>query len=581
MKQHIILILAFFSLSRVSIAQAPTITSFSPASGSVGTLVTITGTNLSNPTAFTIGGSSALVISDDGSTLVSMVMPGASSGTVDLTTSTGSATSSANFTVSATSFPSTQQGSKLVCTGASGAPYLGYSVSLSADGNTAILGGEQDSAGAGAAWIFTRSAGVWSQQGSNLVGTGVTTTAANQGTAVALSADGNTAIIGGPSDNIGIGAAWVFTRSGTTWTQQGTKLVGTGGVGYPGMGRAVSISADGNTAMLGGDNDSFGFGAAWIFIRSGSTWTQQGSKLVGAGAINGTNPVQEADAVALSADGNTAIIGGTNDNNGAGAAWIFTRSGTTWTQQGLKLIGTGAVNGTLGAYQGSAVALSADGNTAAVGGKEDNSGVGATWVYTRSGSVWSQQGSKLVGTGSVGSSAQGYAVSISADGSTALSGGWSDNSQAGATWVFSRSGSSWTQQGAKLVGTGATGAAAQGLSVCLSADASTAITAGFEDNSNQGAGWIFTSVTTGLAEINEPQNISLYPNPNSGSFTLETADAVGGEYMITDLIGRRVANGIISSDSQVILEPLSPGMYLISASSRSGALGTMKYEILR
>src|SRR6202035_3337706 len=70
------------------------------------------------------------------------------------------------------------------------------------------------------------------QQGPKLVGTGATGTA-GQGDAVALSGDGNTAIVGGAFDDANSGAAWVFTRSGTVWTQQGAKLVGTGGIGHP------------------------------------------------------------------------------------------------------------------------------------------------------------------------------------------------------------------------------------------------------------------------------------------------------------------------------------------------------------
>ena len=74
--------------------------------------------------------------------------------------------------------------------------------------------------------------------------------------------------------------------------------------------------------------------------------------------------------MSLSADGNTAIVGGDDDNGDAGAAWVWTRSGGVWTQQGTKLVGSGAV-GT--AAQGSSVSLSADGNTAIVGGLCDNS----------------------------------------------------------------------------------------------------------------------------------------------------------------------------------------------------------------
>src|SRR5260370_305386 len=103
-------------------------------------------------------------------------------------------------------------------------------------------------------------------------------------------------------------------------------------------------------------------------------FVQQGPKLVGTGFV-APNAPQMGTSVALSADGNTALVGGFKDNGGAGAAWVWTRSGGVWTQQGPKLVGTGAV----GADQGSSVALSADGNTALVGGSGDNGGVGAAW----------------------------------------------------------------------------------------------------------------------------------------------------------------------------------------------------------
>lgn len=93
-----------------------TISSFTPSTGPVGTLVTITGTNLSNPTAFTMGGVTAIAVSNDGTTLVGMVMPGATTGTVVVTTAGGTATGAGNFTVTATPYPSSQQGNKLVGT---------------------------------------------------------------------------------------------------------------------------------------------------------------------------------------------------------------------------------------------------------------------------------------------------------------------------------------------------------------------------------------------------------------------------------------------------------------------------------
>ena len=158
-------------------------------------------------------------------------------------------------------------------------------------------------------------------QGPNLRGTGAVG-AAQQGESVALSSDGNTAIVGGFTDNTNAGAVWVFTRSGGVWTQQGAKLVGTGAVGGAQQGASVALSSDGNTAIVGGSSDSTNAGAAWVFKRSSGVWTQQGAKLVGMGAVGAA---EQGLSVALSSDGNTAILGGPADNSNAGAAWVFMR----------------------------------------------------------------------------------------------------------------------------------------------------------------------------------------------------------------------------------------------------------------
>jgi hypothetical protein len=326
----------------------------------------------------------------------------------------------------------TQQGAKLIGTGAVGSEVnQANSVAVSADGNTVILGGSADNSQLGAAWVFTRSNGVWTQQGNKLVGSGAIAQP-GQGFSVALSSDGSTAIIGGPSDNSAVGAAWVFTRSNDVWSQQGDKIVGTGGI-YPSQGWSVALSADGKTAIMGGPNDTDNAGAVWVFTRSNGAWTQQGSKLIGSGAV--WTEIYQGSSVALSGDGNTAIVGGLGDNAYVGAAWVFTRNNGVWTQQGGKLTGTGAVGPDV--LQGSSVAVSADGNIAIVGGAGDNAYVGAAWVFTRSNGVWTQQGSKLVGTGAVGQSEQGNSVALSADGhSTAIIGGDLDNASFGAAWVF-------------------------------------------------------------------------------------------------------------------------------------------------
>jgi len=452
--------------------------------------------------------------------------------------------------VQTTSAQFVQQGNKLVGTGVAGVASQGRSVALSGDGNTAIVGGAEDSSIVGAVWVFTRLNGVWSQQGSKLVGTDAVGKAL-QGYSVALSYDGNTAIEGGYNDSGQVGAAWVFTRSNGIWTQQGNKLVGTGVVGGSAFqGFSVALSGDGNTAIVGGNFDNAGIGAVWVFTRSNGVWTQQGSKLIGTGYVNGISEVSQGISVALSYDGNTAIEGGYSDSSQTGAAWIFTRSAGVWTQQGSKLIGSGAIGP---ADQGISVALSADGNTAIVGGQGDNSAIGATWVFTRSGDVWTQQGNKLVGTDAIGSSDQGCSVATSAGGDTTIVGGRFDSSDVGAAWVFVRTGGAWNQLGNKLVGSGAVGLSQQGQSVSISSDGNTAIVSGMYDNNDTGAVWVYVQSGKPAQTIVPAGLVAWYPfdgnaNDSSGNGNNGT---VNGASLTTDRFGNPSNaysfNGISSS----------------------------------
>jgi hypothetical protein len=467
-------------------------------------------------------------------------MPGAATGGVSVTNATSTATASSSFTVSASLYPYFQQGAKL--TNSSTNATQGSYVSVSADGNTAIIGAPGDDGSKGAAWIYVRSGTSWTQQ-AKLVGSGAVG-AAKQGTGVAISANGNTAVVGGPDDNGKAGAVWVFTRSGTTWTQQGNKLVGSDAVGAAQQGINVAISGDGNTIASGGFVDDGYKGAAWAFARYGSSWAQVGEKITG---NDYTGAARQGASLALSGNGTRLIMGGYQDNNRQGAVWTFGSDGCVWTQLGPKLVGTG---GTTQAWQGYSVSLSADGNTVVVGGNSDDNLAGAAWVYTYAGSAWVQQ-ARLVGTQASGAAKQGNSVSLSADASVITVGGSGDDSNKGAVWVYRKNGSNWTQQGAKVKGNSAVGSAKQGTSVSVSANGTTAIIGGPSDNTNKGSFWVYVPAGSSLSMqqvlpeertdvsygLRLDQNI---PNPFTGStaISFSVPEACVAEWEITDVSGR-------------------------------------------
>jgi hypothetical protein len=379
-------------------------------------------------------------------------------------------------------FPTTQQGTKLLTNDATGTQ--GKSIALSADGNTLVVGVPEDESDTGATVVFVRSgSSTWTQQGPKLVGTSFVGQS-SQGTRVAVSADGNTIAVGGPSDDSNVGAVWIFVRSGSTWTQQGGKLVGSNAIGFSRQGTGLDLSADGNTLAVGGPNDNSNVGATWIFTRSAGTWTEQ-TELAGPFAIGAA---QQGSSVSLSADGNTLAVGGPADDSNVGATWVFLRSSGVfgWSAQ-TKLVGLGAVGGSL---QGTSVSLSASGDVLAVGGKNDSSSVGACWVFVRSVSTWTQPTSKLVGTGFIGLTPnQGASVSLSADGNTLAVGSTGDDSK-GSAFIFTRESQVWSQR-KRLIGTGSTAGSQFGSALDLSADGNTLAVGAPNDSGAVGCAFVF------------------------------------------------------------------------------------------
>lgn len=410
---------------------------------------------------------------------------------------------------------------------------FGGSLALSNDGNTLVVGapGEASSSagvngnqldnsgrggdfGTGAVYVFTYNGTVWTQQAY--------LKASNPdegdwfGNSVSISADGNSLAVGAPyegSNSTGIngnqlddsatssGAVYVYTRSGFTWTQQAyVKASNTGE--YDHFGSVVSLSADGNILAVGTpweDSNATGVngdqsnnfkgqsGAAYIFVRNGSAWTQQAY-------IKASNTDQSdmfSSSLELSDDGNTLAIGapfetsnttGINGNqldnscgvigsiDSCGATYVFTRSGATWTQQAyIKASNTN--EGDIFGYQ---VAISGDGNTLAVGAwKEDSqtSGVngdqldntstdsGAVYVFYRNNNSWTQT-DYLKASNNDSRDHFGSSLSLSTDGSklvvgasgessssTGIGGDQSDNTatDSGAAYIFVHLDGDWVQ----------------------------------------------------------------------------------------------------------------------------------------
>ena len=370
--------------------------------------------------------------------------------------------------------------------------YFGSAVSLSSDGNTALVGsGRNDFTGA--AYVFTHSAAGWTQQKELTIPNAVA--GDFFGYAAVLAGDGNTALVGAAGNSQTTGAAYVFSRSGATWTQQ-QQLTAPQPTVSDQFGSALALSGDGNTALVGTAGAANANGTAYIFTRSGSTFTQQ-QQLIPSDATS-TN---FGFSVALSTDGNTALVGAGYNN----VSYVFTRSGSTWTQQARLTAPDAPANSFLGA----AVALSPGGNNALVGAPDAN-GVGAAYLFTRSGSTWVQQ-RKFTASDATANSYFGSAVALANSGSTAFIGTAGGN----AAYLFTRSGTTWIQQN-ELIASDANGQCCHvfGDAVALSGNGTTALV-GDENGSAIGSAYWF-NLAAGFIPL-PAQKIYLSTTENNGS----------------------------------------------------------------
>jgi hypothetical protein len=381
---------------------------------------------------------------------------------------------------------------KLIASDKAAEDRFGKAVAIS--GNTAVVGAWQadpdGTEGAGAAYVFVRNGTTWSEQQK----LAASDKAAGDRFGYSVAISGDTMVVGAYfADPDGVeraGAAYVFVRNGTAWTEQ-QKLTASGKAAYDAFGTSVAVSGD--TVVVGAyvaDSDGIDrAGAAYVFIRSDSTWTQQ-QKLT---ASDKATSNHLGYSVAISGD--TIVVGAhgaaPEGVTQAGAAYVFTRSGSTWSEQQKLTASDKAAEDSFGR----SVAIS--GNTVVAGAHGATSGglysAGAAYVFTRTGSTWTQQ-QKLTASDKAAENHFGISVAISED--AVVAGAYAAApdgvTNAGAAYLFVRSGSTWSEQ-QKLTASDKAQTDLLGASVAIDAD-TIAVGAAYVDTDgviNAGAAYVF------------------------------------------------------------------------------------------
>lgn len=356
-----------------------------------------------------------------------------------------------------------------------------FGISVAVSGDTAVVGAYLDDVGAsgdqqGSAYIFIRVGTRWRLQTQLLAMDG----AAFDRFGVSVSIDGETVIVGAYQPSVGTvsgrGAAYIFTGTGTNWTQQ-AKLTATDGTVGDQFGYSAAIS--GETVVVGANADDVGAntdqGSAYIFTRSGTTWTQRTQLAAMTDNINDSAAGDQfGNSVAI--DGNTVVVGAVFDdlllNVQQGSAYVFVGSGATWTQQAKLQSPLDPTGGSANDRFGFSVAVSRD--TAVVGAIFDNVGSnnnqGSAYVFIRSGTTWTQQAQLLAADGAADDR---FGSSAAISGDIVVVGAFSDdvgdNFDQGSAYVFERTGTTWAQK-TRLIDTIGMGNDQFGSSVAISGD---------------------------------------------------------------------------------------------------------------
>ena len=430
------------------------------------------------------------------------------------------------------------QQQQLVATDGAAFDQFGSAVAIS--GDTAVIGAPYDNSHQGSVYVFVRSGNTWTQQARLFASDG----AANDEFGWSVAIDGDTIVVGADADdvfaNTDQGSAYVFTRAGTTWTEQ-AHLFANDGSGTDRDFFGVSVAVKGDTAIVGAYLDDFlsniNQGSAYVFVRSGTAWSLQQHLL----AADGAAVDEFGSAVAL--DGETAVVGAWSKTVGSnvqqGSAYVFVRSGTVWTQEG-KLT---AADGQAQDFFGGSVAISGD-SVVAGADWHDFSGQtnqGAAYVFVRNGTTWSQQ-QRLTSADSAANDEFGHSVAIT--GNTVAIGAWMHDVvgvlDEGTAYTFTRSGTIWTQE-QQLTASDSTGGDRFGTSVAV--DGTTLLVGSWADdiaaNTDQGSATVFVQATSPTMHVS-----SIVP----GYKVQGTKNSVYAQITVQDTSGVAVAGATISVD---------------------------------
>jgi hypothetical protein len=464
---------------------------------------------------------------------------------------------------------------------------FGHALGIS--GDLCVVGDPWLSMGQGRAYVYVRSGSSWTFEAEFLPPTPKTF----EMFAEAVAVDGDRIVIGVPLEKaFGTfpGAAYVYVRSGTTWAQE-AQLFSSVPMANDEFGYAVTISGDTIAVGAWGEdhtnqNDA---GAVYVFVWNGATWIEQ-ARLVGIGSLD-----NDYFGRALDLDGDTLLVGESRDDTPAGtragSASVFVRTGTVWNLQ-QKLTASDAQ---MEDRFGRSVAL--HGDTVVVGAPQEDgpgSNSGAAYVFTRAGTVWTEE-AKLAPTKH--SAGDRFGRDVEVDGATVAVGApdvaHSGFAEAGTMYFFARAGTTWTQRGESTSSTPSSGSF-YGQSVAI--DGATLAVGSPADGGpglgvDEGAVFLYgmsygpaAYCTAGSTASGCTSSISATGTPSAGSpsgFDLTVTDVEGNKrgLFFWGANGRQANSWGNGTSFQCVVPPVRRGLLLQSVGTQGFCDASYDYDL--